>query len=273
MLVDGNNYIRHCIKENKLFAAGKIGVTELKIIEPYSRGEAAPYEALLEGFVNSGIFPISRDVGIYFNQVYTESIKSLDIAPEWCGIPQLRKYEEVLLKDSYTIRMRDLEPYYYDKPWTDSLEGKDVLVISPFAKTIEQQFKKLDSIWSGKIKNNFNLKTYKFEHSTGIAGNNTQDETYKDRLERSINDIKDFKFDLAIIGAGAYALPLCSYIKNTMKKSAIHLGGATQILFGIKGHRWDTHDVISGFYNEHWVRPSKDETPDKAKINEEGCYW
>ena len=58
-----------------------------------------------------------------------------------------------------------------------------------------------------------------------------------------------------------------------MKKSSIHLGGATQILFGIKGHRWDTHDVISSFYNDHWVRPSKEETPEKAKINEEGCYW
>ena len=51
------------------------------------------------------------------------------------------------------------------------------------------------------------------------------------------------------------------------------MGGATQILFGIKGNRWDQHSVIGKLYNEAWVRPNENETPKKAGINEGACYW
>ena len=74
------------------------------------------------------------------------------------------------------------------------------------------------------------------------------------------------------VGAGAYGLPLAYHAKKLGKK-AIQLGGPTQILFGIKGKRWDDHDVISKLYNSYWVRPSADETPSNYKAVEEGCYW
>lgn len=41
-------------------------------------------------------------------------------------------------------------------------------------------------------------------------------------------------FDTAIIGCGAYGMPLAAQIKNAGRQ-AIHLGGAVQLLFGIKG--------------------------------------
>jgi len=56
-------------------------------------------------------------------------------------------------------------------------------------------------------------------------------------------------------------------------KIGYHLGGATQLLFGIKGRRWDSHPVISKCYNEHWIRPLSEEIPEKAKLVEESCYW
>jgi hypothetical protein len=53
----------------------------------------------------------------------------------------------------------------------------------------------------------------------------------------------------------------------------VHIGGSLQILFGIKGKRWDEHETISKMYNEHWVRPSAEEiVPDANKV-EDGCYW
>ena len=63
-------------------------------------------------------------------------------------------------------------------------------------------------------------------------------------------------FEEYYIGCGAYGLPLTSMLKASGKK-AIHLGGATQILFGIKGKRWDheaTYDYVRNFYNENWVK-------------------
>ena len=48
-----------------------------------------------------------------------------------------------------------------------------------------------------------------------------------------------------------------------------------QIMFGIKGKRWDTHPEISSFYNEHWVRPNDNEKPTTrfSMLNEPDTYW
>lgn len=46
-----------------------------------------------------------------------------------------------------------------------------------------------------------------------------------------------------------------------------------QVLFGIKGRRWDSHPFISTLYNEFWVRPRQNETPEGAIMVEGGCYW
>ena len=54
---------------------------------------------------------------------------------------------------------------------------------------------------------------------------------------------------------------------------AIVMGGAIQILFGIKGKRWESHSIISTFWNDEWVWPSASETPMAAKGVEGGCYW
>jgi hypothetical protein len=54
---------------------------------------------------------------------------------------------------------------------------------------------------------------------------------------------------------------------------AIVLGGAIQVLFGIKGRRWKTHEVISKFWNDDWIYPKPEETPQGARDIEGGCYW
>ena len=86
------------------------------------------------------------------------------------------------------------------------------------------------------------------------------------------NEIDKIEFDIAIIGAGAYGLSLAAHIKRSGRK-AIQLGGATQILFGIRGHRWETHPIISNFFNEHWINPNEGEIPNGYKNVENGCYW
>ena len=84
--------------------------------------------------------------------------------------------------------------------------------------------------------------------------------------------IVEIDFDIAIIGCGAYGFPLAAHVKRKGKQ-AIHMGGATQILFGIKGNRWEEHDIISKLFNEHWIRPNKNETPKNSGNIEDACYW
>ena len=53
-------------------------------------------------------------------------------------------------------------------------------------------------------------------------------------------------FDVAIIGCGAYGFPLAAKLKQAGKQ-AIHLAGATQLLFGIKGKRWEEYQFQKRF--------------------------
>jgi hypothetical protein len=78
--------------------------------------------------------------------------------------------------------------------------------------------------------------------------------------------------EVVIVGCGAYGFPLAARLKAAAKQ-VIHLGGATQILFGIRGRRWDQHPQISCFYNPAWVRPAPGERPAGAEGVEAACYW
>jgi len=80
------------------------------------------------------------------------------------------------------------------------------------------------------------------------------------------DQMTQMEFDVAIIGCGAYGFPLAACAKR-LGKQAIHLGGATQLLFGIKGKRW------GDIGNEHWVHPLPEEHPQGFEKVEGGCYW
>ena len=76
----------------------------------------------------------------------------------------------------------------------------------------------------------------------------------------------------AILGAGAYGFPLGARLKQ-QGKQAIHLGGSTQILFGIKGRRWDKRPNVAKHYNEHWVYPLEHEKPQNVEAAGVTAYW
>jgi hypothetical protein len=277
MLIDGNNFIRHHLKNNKLFAAGKIGVTEGKILYYYFTTGKSELLSLNEGYMNSGIFPKTEETVKVFCDEYLEGIKSLDLAPIWCKC--ILEFEQDLYKkynpNCYNTKLEHLEPYYFDTPWTDFLKDKKVLVVSPFANSIEKQFANFDNIWSGYIKKNFELKVLKFPFCIGLTDDNEMGKhgNFKNVLEYYKTEIQKIDFDFCILGAGAYALPLCSFIKNTLNKSCIHLGGPTQILFGILGSRWKENTKIQKYINKYWTSPSSNEIPTRYSLNEGGCYW
>ena len=79
-------------------------------------------------------------------------------------------------------------------------------------------------------------------------------------------------YDVAITGAGAYSMPLAIHARDT-GHAAIQMSGATQLLFGIRGKRWDTHPQISRLYNDAWVRPAENEGIANREVVEGGSYW
>ena len=83
-------------------------------------------------------------------------------------------------------------------------------------------------------------------------------------------EILKHDFDVALIGAGAYGTPLCLYVKS-LNKQAIQTGGATQLLFGIIGKRWEQREYVKKHINKDWIRPK--DKPTGYHTVEKGCYW
>lgn len=217
---------------------------------------------------NAGFFPPTENNLQKFYNLMLESMINVDVLGSW-----LR--QEIVFKDylknAKNVRFKDLEPYYHSKPWSKALEGKKVLVIHPFSESIDNQYKNRRFLFENKdILPNFELKTLKAVQS--IAGNETQYEDWFEALDSMKRQICNIDFDIAIIGCGAYGFVLASYIKDIGKK-AIHLGGPTQVMFGIIGKRWEEDPVVSKFINKYWVRPIETECPSDRDNVEGGCYW
>ena len=61
---------------------------------------------------------------------------------------------------------------------------------------------------------------------------------------------------------------------KSLGKPSIHLGGGNQLLFGIRGKRWDTSFAKYDWYGtKDWVRPIPEEIPQYNNLVEGGCYW
>ena len=109
--------------------------------------------------------------------------------------------------------------------------------------------------------------------SVQSIGNSGPHSGWKESFNIMKEEISKLEFDIALLGCGAYGMPLGAFIKEEMNKSAIYVGGGLQILFGIKGKRWDVHDEISSMYNQNWIRPFPQEIPNDKDLVENGCYW
>lgn len=255
----------------------RIGETELRCINFYERHRKNKkirinyyYNLKKTMSNNAGFFPTNDKYLDDFSKLYLDSLENVDVIGVWHN-PNENKIIEKFSRKAELVPLRALEPYYFENPWSMGLLNKKVLVIHPFEESIRKQYNKREKLFKNKeILPKFELLTIKAIQT--IANNNLDYENWFQALEYMKREIDKKEFDIAIIGAGAYGLPLASYIKSIGKK-AIHIGGATQILFGIKGKRWDGHEIISKLFNEHWERPSENEKIKNNNKVEDGCYW
>lgn len=220
----------------------------------------------------SGFFPITNDALERFYDVMLKDISLVDLLGSW--LPQ----ERLFAKELGTSKKVDLEllnPYFSKIPWTHALAGKKVLVIHPFASTIESQYLKKDQIFPNGLLPDFELKTIKAVQSLG--GEKTPYETWFDALDAMKYAMDAIDYDIALIGCGAYGFPLAAHAKRRGKKG-FHIGGSLQLLFGIRGKRWENPDYnpvydFSKLMNEYWVKPGETERPKNADKVEGACYW
>lgn len=266
--------IENLIKKNKPLMITRLGATESKAVIypnlPWVLKKVFKKIIFERMFKWSGFFPVNDETIYSFSKIYKQDLKLTDLLASW-------RLEEKFISEvsniKNKIKLDQLEPYLNKNPWTKVLVGKKILVIHPFAKTIQSQYLKREKIFSDQnVLPKFELITIKAIQS--LSGESKDYSSWFDALNFLKNEIdkKQKEFDIALIGCGAYGLPLAAHVKR-LGKIGIHMGGCLQILFGIKGKRWDDHKIISNFYNSNWVRPSEEDKPFYYKKVEDGCYW
>lgn len=256
----------------------KAGVHPLKYIN--GKQEAWWWdETYIDLMDNAGFFnPNPKDLE-RFCKLMIQDTQEVDLLGSWV------KYEVLFSDKLNTIpktRLQFLEPYFSKNPWTKALKGKRVLVVHPFARSIQTQYAKRHLLFDNPdiLPDFASLEVIPAVQSIGNGDDRFSN--WFEALDWMKSEIDKRDYDVCLIGCGAYGFPLAAHVKRQGKK-AVHLGGALQLLFGIRGRRWDgqNYGVNIGFKpgqyaslpNESWVRPAADERPTTAAKVENACYW
>lgn len=216
--------------------------------------------------MRGSLYPMSEETLSQYAEVTLEDSGLVDLLGSW------------LYKEHYILpylspkcnfcKIEDLEPDYEatdaSEEWTQALKGKNVLVVNIFAETIKKQYKNRRQLFGDpEMLPEFNLITLKV-----VYQGESRFVSWMDELQSIKDEMDKIDYDIAIIGCGVYGFNLAAHAKRTGHK-AIHLGGATQLLFGIYGNRW----IGKSFIKDSWCRPSSDERPANADEIEGACYW
>lgn len=223
---------------------------------------------------NAGFFPLKEELVNRYCALMLKDSADLDMVGCFDNNDNAERLSAYHNNCKY-VRLACIEPEFTkinsSSEWTSSLKGKRVLVIHPFAETIQAQYDNRSKLFPDpNFLPEFKLLTIKAVQSIGGACSDFA--TWFDALKFMEDEMDKMDYDIAIIGCGAYGFNLAAHAKRTGHK-AIHLGGSTQLLFGIRGKRWDKREDLQPIMNEYWVHPSPKDIPDVASKIENGCYW
>jgi hypothetical protein len=279
--------LQSALAEKKGCLIGRNGSTELTTLYNF---EMAPMYAnqlakSLERY--SGVFPANLSTLTKWAVQYRKALSAIDEEPIVAGWYQsMASYEYGLLRftcpKAPIMPLRCLEPYYVSPElrWTNCLAGKRVAVVSSFSKTILNQIPKAKEIWGEYSESLLPSSATWIPIQTGfppeLARGSVEWPAECSSWDLAVQwlekEVLAVQADVCLIGCGGLGMILGAQLKEK-GVACIVMGGAIQVLFGIKGQRWQSHSVISTFWNDAWVWPSEDETPGGNKKIEGGCYW
>ena len=264
------------IRAGRAFGVGKIGANEQNLLH-WAHGIAIPslvpkpifYYQTRYLATNAGIVPRSRASYREFGRVLADRVGGIDLLGTW-SMPGERRLVQRFAKPGVLFtHFLNFDPWFMAEPWSAALEGKRVFVVSPFADSIERQMARREAIFPGrKVLPPCSVTTFRFPYLVDPACS----ETWQGVFEAVRREMDATDFDVALLGCGGLGLPLAAEAARR-GKVGVHLGGMLQILFGIRGKRYDDSPPYAAMINEAWVRPSPEEIPPVADRIEERCYW
>jgi len=288
----GDEIIADVINSGESKLVGRLGGTEARVIGCYLdifKGKSLwdPFSTLFSIFSfrkrlnqlknGAGVYPINRLVVKTFINENLKALEATDVLGSWGST---FTWVESIFQKSIELRYvshHAVAPWINafplsktnSKPWSSSLEGKKVLTVSGFSQSFKTQHERIHSVFPNSNYPKFHAE---FINAPISQGGMKDEKTWIDHLERMKKEMDSKDFDVALISAGAYALPLAHHAKK-LGKIGITCGGELQLFFGVIGKRWEQMEKVTKYKNEYWVRPSESERPANWREIENGCYW
>lgn len=268
--------IRNAIETGTPFAAGKVGANEQVLLR---WAERMPIRAGLYvrpmtfhntrfSLTNAGLRPRTEESYREFGAILRKSVAETDLMGVWRGAGERDLYRRCGFHGRIGSFF-DLDPWFMDEPWSAAMAGKKVFAISPFLRLFKDQLAAREKIWPGRgVLPEIRLAGYEFPYLIDPDSTLNWKDVWQDVLEA----MKRAEPDVVLAGCGALGLPLVVEAKR-MGAVGVHLGGMLQILFGVRGKRYDDADNYRELVNDAWIRPPESFRPARYQSVEDGCYW
>jgi hypothetical protein len=279
--------IQDALKTNTGLAVGKLGTTEAECLFTALHGH--PWNGPLRTQMtrNAGLWPATNVTLSTWAAHMRGVLADMDHVVEWYDA----RHERPVLDAWAPLAKRhqglaDLDAWTSAIPWTYAIpSGTRVAVVTPFATTAAAQIPNiaslpsstLPSLWASPPPTFFTVRTgcSPSLDATGPAAWRADQLAagWRATVEEIVGTVVSGGARVALVGCGALSLPVVVALKRH-GIIAIHLGGALQVLFGIRGRRWTTDSVVGPWMQQDtWCNPADEETPRNAKAVEGGCYW
>lgn len=283
-LFDANSVLEEFILDSSLSSVGRLGSVELEVVNFFYNLEKeslnkSVWRLRKEAWITAGIFPpIGRQMQS-FSTEYVSAMSHANIVAQWPS--EVLKVQESFMKefcsDARRIPLASLDPIYLAslnlQPWTLKLKDLNVLVISTFADEIESQYLIFKHLHTVPILPDFNLSVLKPPVTNGITFTSGNWDYNLEKFKKKLcNRVETKKFDIALVSAGSYGMPICNILQSLGIKS-IYMGGALQILFGIMGNRWSNSSAVQAIMTDKWKRPNSNSKPMGYRFIDRSSYW
>jgi len=276
------NGIQAALAEKKGFLVGRNGTIEMEVLLNRHAGKQLEPRHTLQLERNAGIFPTTTTSIASWIRKTLAAVQDSDLlVAGWykpIAADELDFLRAIGKRGPY-LPLRALEPYYVPEAyqWTSALEGRRVAVVSSFAETACVQATRATAVWSGRaILPKATYLPVETRYSPRLAQGRAEwpdtVTSWEAAVAHVVNRVMEQDADIILIGCGGLGMVIGHELRMR-GKVCIVMGGAIQVLFGIKGQRWQNHSIISTFWNDAWVWPRLEDTPGGADEVESSCYW
>jgi hypothetical protein len=274
------------------FAAGKLGVTERSILryplvlaDEADRRRVSAFEQALRYRASgaAGLFPATPGFLRRFAEAFAADVRALDAIGLFPHEEPLASQFELLASHGARGQVMDFldqepdrsHPADESRCYLPHLRGRRLLLVSGFGDLLGRRANRetFEAVWSKTGKPWFHpARVEALEIPLGWSATTQASYTTSlDLLGEIMGRLAELDFDVALIGGGGLGIPLAAAVKR-QGRAAISLGGHIQVLFGVKGERWNGSAWWrERYFNDAWIDLPDRYRPEPGRTYEN--YW